>query len=228
MNMIPFSFIKYTQPGWQFNLQPKKGASYPSALYHPEYLPLTEIQLELDESYDSKSAQYADIGYRAWNKGQLTLITLEIENQIIAESRPTLKDEYLFINKYWGKHWSVFALVKRLLKLNNPVREIGAWTKASGKKKINVFSQPIDRKEFEGFSSVLIEEKPLVAVIIPTLNRYTYLRDVLHDLENQDYKNFEVIVVDQSTPFDKDFYKEFNLQYEYYSPERGAVVVDCK
>ena len=126
--------------------------------------------------------------------------------------RPSLKDEYLFINKYWGRHWSVFALVKRVLTLNNPFKEISAWSKASGKKKVNVFSQPVGRENFENVDSILIKEQPLVAVIIPTLNRYIYLKDVLQDLEKQDYKNFEVVVVDQSTPFQADFYKSFNLK----------------
>ena len=45
----------------------------------------------------------------------------------------------------------------------------------------------------------------MVSVVIPTLNRYTYLKDVLEDLEKQDYENFEVIVVDQSEPFQKNF-----------------------
>jgi glycosyltransferase involved in cell wall biosynthesis len=31
-------------------------------------------------------------------------------------------------------------------------------------------------------------EQPLVSVIIPTLNRYVYLKDVMEDLEKQDYK----------------------------------------
>jgi glycosyltransferase involved in cell wall biosynthesis len=51
----------------------------------------------------------------------------------------------------------------------------------------------------------------LVAVIIPTLNRYQYLKDALHDLEKQSYKNFEVIVVDQSEQFNRSFYNQFAL-----------------
>jgi glycosyltransferase involved in cell wall biosynthesis len=51
----------------------------------------------------------------------------------------------------------------------------------------------------------------MVSVVIPTLNRYEYLKDVLTDLEKQDYSNFEVIVVDQSTPFREGFYSNFKL-----------------
>jgi glycosyltransferase involved in cell wall biosynthesis len=115
------------------------------------------------------------------------------------------------VYKYWGKHWATFALIKRVLGFKNPLKEVQAWAKASSKKKVNVFSQPIERESFKTFTSHLVEAKPAVAVIIPTLNRYIYLKDVLNDLEKQDYDNFEVVVVDQSSPFQEDFYKQFKL-----------------
>ena len=36
-------------------------------------------------------------------------------------------------------------------------------------------------------------------------------KDALSDLENQIYKNFEVIIVDQSDNYDRKFYDKFNL-----------------
>jgi len=48
-------------------------------------------------------------------------------------------------------------------------------------------------------------------VIIPTLNRYNYLKEALSDLENQDYKNFEILVIDQSKPFKSKFYENLDL-----------------
>ena len=59
-----------------------------------------------------------------------------------------------------------------------------------------------------------------VAVIIPTLNRYGYLVDVLHDLEGQDYPNFEVLVVDQSAPYDPGFYESFRLKLKVIRQEK--------
>ena len=35
------------------------------------------------------------------------------------------------------------------------------------------------------------------------------------DFEKQDFKNFEVIVVDQSEPFNEDFYKTFKLDIKF-------------
>jgi glycosyltransferase involved in cell wall biosynthesis len=209
---LVFKFIRYTQPGWQFNIKPSKDISHSTCLYHPEFLPLNDITVEADEAFETTSAQYADIGYRAWNKGHLTWTDKDTEKKIQDLPAPTLKDEYTFIFKYWGKPWALFALLQRLFSLNNPVSEINAYSKASSKKRINPYNEPISRRDYFAYQSALVASEPLVAVIIPTLNRYVYLKDVLEDLQKQDYKNFEVIIVDQSNPFDESFYKQFDLK----------------
>jgi GT2 family glycosyltransferase len=209
---VQFSFIKYTQPGWLFNIQPLKATPFSSCYYHPEYLPLQEdVQVEQDDSFETITAKYADVGYQAWNKGQLTWCNSEARAFFEKMPKPGLKDEYTFVYKYWGKPWATYALFSRIISLNNPFKEINAYTKASSKKRINPYTNPLDRSDYHIYHSNLVEEAPLVAVIIPTLNRYLYLKDVLEDLEKQDYRNFQVIIVDQSTPFNEDFYKGFNL-----------------
>lgn len=215
-----FSFIKYTQPAWQFNVKPRSFA-HASCLYHPHYLPLQGLELEVDKSYETLAARYGDVGYRAWNKGHLTWVNKEVEKQIEALGNPSLADEYTFLCKYWGKHWAIFALLQRLITLRNPFREIQAYIKASKTKRVKPYLNPIERVDYKDFVSPLLESQPFVAVIIPTLNRYEYLKDVMEDLEKQDYKNFEVIVVDQSNPFDEEFYKKFNLRLKViYQQER--------
>ena len=215
-----FSFIKYTQPAWQFNVKPKSYA-HASCLYHPEHLPLDGLEIEVDKSFTTQSARLADIGYRAWNKGQLTWINKEIEQKIEALDKPTLQDEYTFLFKYWGKHWAVFALLQRLVTFHNPVEELSAYFKSSSVKRVKPYVDPVTRSDYKDFQSPLVKSKPLVAVIIPTLNRYPYLKDVMEDLEKQDYVNFEVIVVDQSNPFKEDFYKNFKLKLNViYQKER--------
>jgi len=76
---------------------------------------------------------------------------------------------------------------------------------------------------FDQFPYRFLSEKPLVTVVIPTLNRYNYLEKVLSDLERQDYKQFEVIVVDQSTPFAESFYEKFQLKIIVIRQEEKAL-----
>ena len=107
--------------------------------------------------------------------------------------------------------WVYFAFIVRLVTFNNPIKEIKNFLATRHIKKISLEVKSSKDKEFLYFSSKLIEDKPLVSVVIPTLNRYGYLKNALNDLCNQDYKNFEVIIVDQSDQFDLSFYDSFLL-----------------
>jgi glycosyltransferase involved in cell wall biosynthesis len=66
-------------------------------------------------------------------------------------------------------------------------------------------------------------ERPFVTIVIPTLNRYDYLRDVLLDLEKQDYPHFEVVVCDQSDSFNESFYKGWKLDIKLIRQEEKAL-----
>ena len=75
----------------------------------------------------------------------------------------------------------------------------------------------------ESFNSKLIFSKPLVSVIIPTLNRYENLKNVLNDLKNQDYKNFEIIIVDQSDNFDGKLFSNSPMDIKYLRQKEKAL-----
>jgi glycosyltransferase involved in cell wall biosynthesis len=205
---VLFNFIRYTRPAWQFNLVPEVRRPFASCYITEQKYP----KEYLDERYQTKTAQIADIGYRLWNRGVFLESTKEEVEQLRQSQDITLIDEYIFIRKYWGTFWATFAFVLRMCTLKNPFKEVHAYYATRNIKRINQFDSPVECLEFETFQSPLIASQPLVAVIIPTLNRYKYLKDALHDLEKQSYKNFEVIVVDQSEQFDQSFYKQFTLR----------------
>ena len=56
-----------------------------------------------------------------------------------------------------------------------------------------------------------------MSIILPTL------KDVLRDLENQTYKNFEVIIVDQTDDFQEEFYQGWNLDLHFWFQEEKAL-----
>ncbi|HRH51334.1 MAG TPA: glycosyltransferase [Panacibacter sp.] len=202
-----FKFIRYTQPAWQFNIEPELSGSFASCNISEDDF----NESGADNRYTTKSAQIADMGYMQWNKGVLLQSTNGEIEKLKRLPEPTLKDEYIFIRKYWGNGWATFALLMRLCTFKNPVTEISNYLKTVNVKRAVRFQEHGIHQQYEDFLSALIGEKPLVAIIIPTLNRYEYLKDVLRDLEKQAYKNFEVIVVDQSDNFNADFYKSFQL-----------------
>lgn len=128
-------------------------------------------------------------------------------------AKPTLKDEYIFLKKYWGTPWSLFALIIRIFTFKNIFKEIPAFLSASKIKRVNPYAKPEVYTAYENFKNFFPDE-PFVAVIIPTLNRYDFLKDVLYDLEKQHHKNFEVVIYDQSDNFNEAFYNQFNLSFK--------------
>ncbi len=169
------------------------------------------LQFELqDERYESEAAKIADAGYRLWNRGMMLTATGQQMRELKALPQPTLKDEYIFIKKYGGNLWAGYALLLRLATFKNPFKEVYCYASTRHIKKQDLFNNPLPY-HYDAFESPLVAVSPKVAVIIPTLNRYEYLQDVLLDLEKQSYRNFEVIIVDQSEKFRKEFYNRFNL-----------------
>lgn len=173
----------------------------------------------MDDGFETESAQKADLGYRLWNKGVMLTATKYEVAQLRLLPPPTLNDEYRFIRKYWGASWAGFALMLRLVSLNNPITEIRAYLLTRKVKRVALQSDPIIHEAYQRSQLPIFTETPMVSVIIPTLNRYKWLKDVLHDLEHQAYRNFNVIVVDQSDIFDASFYNKFKLNIQVIRQE---------
>jgi len=210
-----FTFIRYTRPSWQFNLLPKTKNAFASCYVSAADCPANF----LDNRYQTESAKLADAGYRLFFKGVLLQSTQEEIKQLNQLQKPSLRDEYIFIRKYWGSVWAMYTLLIRLITFKNPFEEVAQFIATKKVKKINVHAELFVDKSYTAFQSQLIGSNPLVAVIIPTLNRYKYLKDVLTDLEKQTYTNFEVIIVDQTDDFQQTFYDGYNLNIKLIRQE---------
>lgn len=199
-----FNFLQYLQPTHYFRLNRNElGSVFPIVSNLP--FELSE-SIPLDTSYQSLKAQNYDQSWRLIQKGY-------IGESITYQSfdRLPMVDEYRFIRKNFHLAWVLYVFIIRLLSLNNPIAEFLAFFRTRGVKRVNEHSTPILQPDYAFFSSELIQNRPFVSIVIPTLNRYQYLKDVLQDLEKQDYTHFEVLVVDQSEPFQEDFYNDFKL-----------------
>ena len=214
-----FNFLKYIRPTWYFNLKPKVDYAY---FPTEEQLLQQGYNIEKDLKYKSLESQDRDMAWRAFQQG---FINTEKVNGIDVWTNIQLPvaDEYRFFRKNFHKLWMVYVLVFRLVTLHNPFKELDAFwiTRKVQREKYaaNHFQYP----GYSTFKSTLIESEPFISVIIPTLNRYEYLKDVFEDLENQTYKNFEVIVVDQTDAFQPDFYKGWNLDLKFWYQEEKAL-----
>lgn len=214
-----FNFLKYIRPTWYYNLKP-----FHDYAYFPteEILKERGVVLEKDIDYRSLEAQKRDLAWRAF---QLGFISDQPKNgiDVWAKTKLPVEDEYRFMRKNYHPIWSLYVLFFRLVTLKNPIREVSGFLKSRKVKREDFSKHFVAYKEYEFFESELIQQNPLVSVIIPTLNRYEYLKDVFKDLERQTYKNFEVIVVDQTDDFREDFYKGWNLNLNYWYQEEKAL-----
>lgn len=214
-----FTFIKYLSPTWYYIL---RGKNFKEIWINYETLSEDEKRLlDVPDSYSTKEALLFDVAYQAWLKGFIPngQSYLPFENEQLE-----LKDEYRFTKRHFNPIWIYYVCLIRLLELNNPFKEIAAAVSTIRVKRINPYRQIVDWKpRLESFDSQLLRENKKVSVIIPTLNRYEYLKDVLHDLEKQNYGNFEVLIVDQSTPYNAKFYEAFNLNINVWYQEEKAL-----
>ncbi|MEO8774588.1 MAG: glycosyltransferase family A protein [Gelidibacter sp.] len=213
---MPFNFLKYLQPTHYFTLTKcKDGSTFPMV----EKLPVDVLrQLNVDHQFQNELARNYDLSWQAIQKGYIG----DAETHQDFETLP-LVDNYRFIWKYFHPAWVVYVLLVRLLGLKNPIKELKAFYITKNTKRSDYLQTPIVYADWTDFESKLVARQPKVSVIIPTLNRYVYLNDVLKDLELQDYSNFEVIVVDQSEPFQEEFYKDFKLDLKLFYQEEKAL-----
>jgi glycosyltransferase involved in cell wall biosynthesis len=215
-----FSFLNYISPTWYFNLLPE--SRFPG--YCVDYDALNEDEkkvIDLDNSYSSSGVSKLDAAYQAWHKG---IIKSDPKYNLISGGIiPSLNDEYYFTRKYFKSFWPVYILFLRLLTFHNPFKELKAFFNSRKSERVNIYDRIYNFTEYSGFQSPLVKSNPFISIIIPTLNRYKYLDDVLKDLEAQEYKNFEVIIIDQSKPYEESFYKNRDLNLNVIRQEETAL-----
>lgn len=214
-----FNHLKYLKPIWYFNLRPGKDFCY---FPTESQLQKDGIFLEIDGNYTSKVAQSHDLAWTAFQSGYLST-TVQEGVDIWATNNFPIQDEYRFLCKNFHKAWVSYVLLLRILTFHNPLKEIHGFLKNRKVKRVNHAKTILNIADYENFESQLIVSTPLVSVIIPTLKRYSYLKDVFFDLENQTFKNFEVIVVDQTDDFKKEFYQGWNLDIKFWYQEEKAL-----
>lgn len=213
---MPFIFLKYLQPVHYFRLASKMGQTvFPIV----EELPadITELLVK-DTDFESDIAQDYDLSWQAIQKGYIGSATTYKAFETLS-----VRDNYYFIRKNFHPAWVFYILLLRLITLCNPLKEVHAWYSTRSTKREALWLKPIQYSGWHSFQSALLKASPKVSVVIPTLNRYDYLKDILCDLEQQDYTNFEVIIVDQSDSFEAAFYDKFKLDIHLIRQEEKAL-----
>ncbi len=210
---VLFTFLKYLQPTHYFQLYRKDGRSvFPIS----EQLPEAVLKhLHSNSYFTSEKAKRYDLSWQAIQKGYIGNAPTYTEFE-----RVPIIDEYVFIRLYFHKAWVFYVFLIRLCSFKNPLTESKAWFKTRFIKRLNYLQDPIQNKKWD-VDKYKANKK--VTIIIPTLNRYLYLKDGLKDLEQQTHTNFEVIIVDQSEPFQQQFYDQFSLDLMVINQKEKAL-----
>ncbi|NHN26176.1 glycosyltransferase family 2 protein [Flavobacterium jejuense] len=214
-----FNYLKYLKPIWYFNLKSQKDFCY---FPTEDQLKQTGLYLEKDKAYKSEIAQVHDLSWEAFQSGFIS----DVDKNGVAiwkKNKFPTEDEFRFLRKNFHKAWVLYVLLIRLFSFHNPFKEIMGFLKTSTVKRVDYSKNILNNSAYEGFESSLVASEPFISVVIPTLNRYKYLKDVLKDLEKQTYKNFEVLVVDQTDNYKPEFYDNWNLNLKYWFQEEKAL-----
>lgn len=209
-----FNFIKYIQPLWYYRLAFK--IPHAVLLDKEELDKLVEAGSIFRGNYIEGQSVYLDLAYQALQMGYLPNQSKKpnFQNSVV----DGVADNYRFVYRYFGKAKALYVLFWRLISFKNPIREIYSFLKNRESKVL------LKYVEFE--QNRFLREthtEPSVSVIIPTLNRYEYLKDVLADLEKQTYKNFDVWICDQTDDYHSEFYKGWDLQLYVFQQENKAL-----
>ncbi len=209
-----FKFVKYIQPLWYYRL----AARMPNAvlLDKEELNKLVEAGSIFRGNYIKGESVYLDLAYQALQKGYIPNQSEKpnFQNSVI----DGVADNYRFIFRHFGRTKALYVLFWRIFSFRNPIREIYSFLKNRESKVLLAYTEPEQNRFLHGTIA-----EPSVSVIIPTLNRYEYLKDVLADLEKQTYKNFDVWICDQTDDYQSEFYKGWDLKLNVFQQEKKAL-----
>ena len=61
----------------------------------------------------------------------------------------------------------------------------------------------------------------LISVVIPTYNRFDYLLNALKSVENQTYKNYEIIIINDGSDDERYYNYEFSQDIKLINLEKN-------
>lgn len=199
------SLIDYVNPTWMLNRDANPeivSTSWRMTL--KACLMRTGIMRQLgglDASFDTLDGAALDMGHRYMTRGAFMrhvpgLLPYHREQQRSAPGL-TLYDELRLIGQQYGWKWAHWSLFRAALKGDSLLSLARAYKRLK-REKVRPLPAPYkrtqaDKKEFEAE-----EWRDKITVLIPTLERYPYLKNELFQLRRQTVAPLEIIVIDQT------------------------------
>jgi hypothetical protein len=207
MSGLP-AWTDFVAPTWMLNRDPDAGLEATSWRLSLRACLVTRRTMDLtggpNPDFQSLAGAGLEWGHRCITAGVVPRHVPALLPGSLTPAAPAipLVDEVRFIRTRYGRKWALWASGRAALK--RPValpRIAAAWRHQSGSE--SMLPMPVQDSQAgapNAFPAEMEPEeaKPRVSVIIPTLQRYPYLRTLLAQLRDQTVAPFEIIVVDQT------------------------------
>jgi glycosyltransferase involved in cell wall biosynthesis len=200
-------FIDFVSPTWMLNRDPDSKIEATSwRLSLRACLIRTEVLRQIGgplKDFSSLEAAGLELGFRCIRNGVFMrhvpgLVDGDIQTQAIDIP---IEDQLRFIKAGFGKKWMYWAGIRALITGRTNLVEC-----LYGLKSANRFNPAKGESPFKHTPSKSnkLEHAERVSVLIPTVNRYSYLRILLSQLRYQTVKPYEILVIDQTAEAERD------------------------
>jgi len=190
--------INYVLPNWMLTLNPASDQKSISWKISPRACLLRKDILNsitLRSEYITPEYAFIDFGYRCIRKGVIiqhvpNLISNNFDNKYSVINH----NETLFIESNFSSRWYYWYLFRNLLVGNYKITQIIGFL-------LKIKSKILIDKIYQSESIINISNRSnykSVSIIIPTLNRYNYLINLLKQIDEQSILPLEVIIIDQT------------------------------
>ncbi len=222
------SMINFVKPTWMLNRDPDPEIEATSwRLSLQACLVRSEVLKQLggpDPDFESLAGAGLELGYRYIRKGAFIRHCPQLVPglPVKSSSEIPLNDQLRFLKTGFDQRWLWWAGIRAvLLGLVSPLNFYKALqTVKYGKHtpRESQYKRPLAGPEKTDFSE-------RVSVVIPTINRYPYLRKLLDQLQNQAVKPYEIFVIDQTPEHfrDANLLSDFDdLPFRYFSTDKAG------
>ncbi len=209
--------IDFIHPTWMLNRDPDPGIDATSwRISLRACVMRTEVLHQfggIQENFETLDAAGLELGHRLIQGGVFVrhFPNLVGSSELLDKkiSRVSFEDEIRFILSRFGPAWCRWGILRALLSKSLPLRvALKAWSGIGSEHCVPC------RVQFKRTASpaVDIDASSRVSVLIPTLDRYEYLRAVLDQLRPQTIEPYEIVIVDQThiTKRITGYYNEFD------------------
>lgn len=216
--------LDYIDPTWMYNKDASKDVEHSSfRLSIRACLIRTSVFRKtngLSSQYSSLEMSGVALGYKILKEGGIIRYHPSfVTNTELPAIKVPQQDEWVFLRQFFPKKWQIWTVLNKKGLLKN--YRLWRNTRQINRLILKPCIHPSDKVE----TNTQVEK---VSVLVPTLDRYSYLLNELEQLATQTILPFEILITDQTDKerrINIDTTKYPNLTIKYYpQDEKGQCV----